>query len=327
MRKLWLAGIVTLGALAPRAEAEVVGTDPGNQDTSTPPATATNAVISGYNNVGQVDGASGVYLGNGWVLTADHVGAGTFVLNGGTYTAVSGSATRLSSPDTYGTASPVGADLLLFRVNGASSLPGLTLASSEIANGQEIFSVGFGLSRPADETPTTYYISGSGSNTTWSTTYSDTATGSDGAYAESGGGVRMWGNNYVTTYNSTSGEIGNMGDPVVNTFSVNGPIQGFVTQFYQNTPYDTEEQQIAVGDSGGGVFNDSDQLVGINDATLNLDGQPGNTAAYADGSEYADLFQYENQIEAITGVPEPAYASLSVLSLGALAMKRRRCAV
>jgi hypothetical protein len=100
-----------------------------------------------------------------------------------------------------------------------------------------------------------------------------------------------------------------------------------VTQFYQNTPYDTEEQQIAVGDSGGGVFNDSDQLVGINDATLNLDGQPGNTAAYADGSEYADLFQYENQIEAITGVPEPAYASLSVLSLGALAMKRRRCAV
>jgi hypothetical protein len=196
MRKLWLAGIVALGAIVARVEAEVVGTDPGNQDTTTP-TSSTNTVISGYTDVGQVNGASGVYLGNDWVITADHVGAGNFALNGTTYTVVSGSATRLSSPDTYGTPSPVGADLLLFRVSGASALSDFTLASSEIADKQEIFSVGFGLSRPANEAATLYYISGSGSSTTWSTTASVSDTGSDGAFSESGGGVRMWGNNFV----------------------------------------------------------------------------------------------------------------------------------
>src|ERR1700734_1830127 len=39
--------------------------------------------VTGWDYVGTVNDASGVYLGNGWVLTAGHVGAGTFVLGSG----------------------------------------------------------------------------------------------------------------------------------------------------------------------------------------------------------------------------------------------------
>jgi hypothetical protein len=39
----------------------------------------------GWSYVGQLNGASCVYLGNGWVLTAGHVGEGTVSLNGTAY--------------------------------------------------------------------------------------------------------------------------------------------------------------------------------------------------------------------------------------------------
>jgi hypothetical protein len=56
------------------------------------------------NHVGIVNnGESGVYLGNyhgkSWVLTANHVGLGSFGLGGITYSAVAGSAHQLLNPD------------------------------------------------------------------------------------------------------------------------------------------------------------------------------------------------------------------------------------
>lgn len=87
--------------------------------------------ITGWNYVGQVNSASGVYLGNGWVLTAAHVGIGNFVLDGNTYIAVPGSAQSISNAD--GTA-----DLCLFQIYTLSSnngtllnLPPLVLATSD----------------------------------------------------------------------------------------------------------------------------------------------------------------------------------------------------
>ena len=64
--------------------------------------------ITGWDYVGQVNGASGVYLGNGWVLTAAHVGAGNFTVAGLSYAFVGGSATSITNGN--GTT----ADLLLF---------------------------------------------------------------------------------------------------------------------------------------------------------------------------------------------------------------------
>ena len=77
---------------------------------------------TGWNYVGTVgtNNASGTYLGNGWVLTAAHVGAGTFTLNGVGYTVVANSAQELGV-----------ADLTLFKIASPPALPNLTLSSSD----------------------------------------------------------------------------------------------------------------------------------------------------------------------------------------------------
>ncbi len=87
------------------------------------------ANVTGWNYVGQIaGGASGVYVGNGWVLTAGHVGAGSFVLgNGsaaGTYSVVSGSAQSIPVNETQTV------DVALFQVTPVPNLPALRIATS-----------------------------------------------------------------------------------------------------------------------------------------------------------------------------------------------------
>lgn len=83
------------------------------------------AGIDGWDYVGLVYGtvtASGVYLGNNWVITAAHVGAGAFSLAGVTYDMVPGSAVGISN--STGTA-----DMTLFQISTAPGLPRLTISS------------------------------------------------------------------------------------------------------------------------------------------------------------------------------------------------------
>jgi len=79
--------------------------------------------ISGWNYVGTVNDGSGVYLGNNWVITAGHVGAGPFTLNGTSYEMAPGSAQVIT--DSLGTA-----DLTLFQLTLAPNLPALTIATN-----------------------------------------------------------------------------------------------------------------------------------------------------------------------------------------------------
>ncbi|MDD5262026.1 MAG: trypsin-like serine protease [Methylacidiphilales bacterium] len=80
--------------------------------------------VTGWDYVGTVNGASGVYLGNNWVLTAGHVGSGTFVLGGTSYSVLAGSTHGIVNPDS------TIADLTLFELSSAPSLPSLTIAGS-----------------------------------------------------------------------------------------------------------------------------------------------------------------------------------------------------
>lgn len=95
--------------------------------------------VTGWNYVGSVNGASGVYLGNGWVLTAGHVGAGTFTLSGTSYSEVAGSAQGIGT-----------ADLTLFRLTLAPNLPSLTIATSAPTalspskDGSSVVMIGYG---------------------------------------------------------------------------------------------------------------------------------------------------------------------------------------
>jgi len=95
--------------------------------------------ITGWNYVGTVNGASGVYLGNNWVITAGHVGVGTFILDGTDYNMVAGSARSISNPG-GGTA-----DLNLFQVTQAPDLPPIQLAISDpVAYSTQVAMIGYG---------------------------------------------------------------------------------------------------------------------------------------------------------------------------------------
>lgn len=92
--------------------------------------------ITGWDYVGTVGGASGVYLGNGWVITAAHVNlsSGTYTLNGVTYTIVAGSAVSSGS-----------ADITMFQISSEPDLPALSISSSALISfSTQVVMVGYG---------------------------------------------------------------------------------------------------------------------------------------------------------------------------------------
>lgn len=89
---------------------------------------------------GQSNAASGVYLGNGWVLTAGHVGAGTFSLGGSDYLYDGVSASSIGT-----------ADMIVFRLTASPVLPALTLASTTPAFGSTVEFHGSGRIRGSEE--------------------------------------------------------------------------------------------------------------------------------------------------------------------------------
>ena len=99
---------------------------------------------TGWNYVGMVNAGSGVYLGNGWVLTCNHVNAGTFTLNGNTYDYAG------SQHNTLTNSSGQIADLNLFSIDTTSTtgtnltLPPLTLMSVAPTLGNNIVMIGYG---------------------------------------------------------------------------------------------------------------------------------------------------------------------------------------
>ena len=94
--------------------------------------------VTGWDYVGTVNGASGVYLGNNWVLTAAHVGAGNFTLGSTSYAVV-------GTPQLIGSA-----DLTLFQISTAPNLPSLTIATtapvvfSRNNSGSSVAMIGYG---------------------------------------------------------------------------------------------------------------------------------------------------------------------------------------
>jgi hypothetical protein len=68
-----------------------------------------------------VNDASGVYLGNGWAITAGHVGNGNLILGGSTYSLVQGSDHGIVNADGSS------ADLTVFKVAAPPNLPSLTI--------------------------------------------------------------------------------------------------------------------------------------------------------------------------------------------------------
>lgn len=109
-----LTPLTPLSPPAP-ASAALIATGTGTENASAPDPDP------GFARVGVVNGLSGVYFRNGWVLTANHVGIGSLVLDGTTYPPVPDSTVRMRNPD--GTL----ADLIAFKLSTPPPLADIEL--------------------------------------------------------------------------------------------------------------------------------------------------------------------------------------------------------
>jgi autotransporter-associated beta strand protein len=238
----------------------------------------------GWANVGYLNGASCVYLGNGWVITAGHVGMGSPSFSSGSYADVPSSYARLVEPSTPSQTT----DLCMFQLQAnPSGLSTPTISSTEPPSGAQITAIGNGMNRATSETY-------------WDANWNVVSGPVSGGYAGFNWGssaTKRWGTNYITQNWGSSVDDGN------------GITDGWETQFL---PYGANYMQAAAGDSGGGVFYKSSsgwQLTGITLAIANWQGQPANTAVLGDLTFFADLSKYAGEITQIMAAPQPLYQS------------------
>ena len=121
--------------VAAPASAVLIASGDGTGNTTAPPQDP------GWSHVGAVNGLSGVYLGDGWVLTANHVGTGPITLGGVSYPVVPGSSMRLEhSPGVL-------TDLLLFQLISDPGLDPLPIAVTSPPLSAEAILIGRGCER------------------------------------------------------------------------------------------------------------------------------------------------------------------------------------
>lgn len=121
--------------LASNAAAVLIDTGDGTGNTTAP------ASDPGFANVGVVNGLSGVYIRNGWVITANHVGEHPILLDGITYQPIIGSSVRIQNPNlTF-------ADLLVFKLTEMPPLPDLAIADNAASINTLVTMIGNGVNR------------------------------------------------------------------------------------------------------------------------------------------------------------------------------------
>jgi hypothetical protein len=130
-------GLIACGLAvhASGASGVIIASGDGTGNTGAPPGVSANLYTARINNL------TGVYLGNGWVLTANHVGVGPVTLSGVTHAVVPGTAVRLDHTPGVPT------DLRLFRIATDPGLTPLAIASAPPALGTQVVLVGNGRNR------------------------------------------------------------------------------------------------------------------------------------------------------------------------------------
>ncbi len=235
----------------------------------------------GWFNVGKRGTASASYLGNRWVITANHVGDGSVKFSDGrVFGLVAGSGVRLTNDAGQAIGSP---DLRMFRLVDDPGLPSLEIDTASPSAGDSVMMIGAGRDR-ADA-----LVGWSATGFSWEPVPLPLANRL-GYMLESTSTMR-WGTNTVT-----------------GPFSINGATAGFSTLF--NRPGDYFEAQAVIGDSGGGVFrlvDDTWKLVGLMATAQPLPGQPAGTVVFGNSSQSADLTAYREQIMDLVTAADPLW--------------------
>jgi hypothetical protein len=247
------------------------------------------SVVTATRHVGALNGASGTHIGNGWILTANHVGPGDIEFDGTIHRYIPGSELRLE------TSPGVQADLLMFRTYPAPELPTIPIRTIPPAVDDPVLMVGNGKDRGAAMTFDPFgpeIDPPEQDGWQWASTQS-----------------LRWGLNTVEYINAL---------PILGTTV-------FMTDFDDVDPI-VYESQAANGDSGGGVFTydplKNVELAGIM-ISISLEfGQDSTSTIFTNETIIASLDVYADQIEQnIINAPEPTGGL--VAGLGALALFAR----
>jgi hypothetical protein len=261
----------------------------------------------GWSNVGVTNGATVIYLGDRWVITAAHVGIGSVTFPGiGTYTEEAGSLYRPSNPTGLGL-TPL-CDLGLFRLSEEPPLPPLAISPSTPRIGQEVVFVGNGRDRQPN--PTYWDVSASGAVWNWT----ETANPSDYmGYKTASTNALRWGTNLIEDDELVRSDFD--ADIQIHLETVEGDTIAVVTEFDhegKNSDHDVIttdghaatrfESQAVLADSGGAMFYKRAgrwELSGIILAVEGHRNQPDvtRTAIFGDFTYIADLSAYRARIE------------------------------
>ncbi len=277
--------VITVALSSRPAQAIVLTGGNGTENT-----TATGAG-AGWDYVGQVWDASGVYLGtygsSYWVLTAHHVasvaGSLNFTLGSTTYNAVTDSYTRIGTTD-----------LGVYQIDGDPGLANLALRSTELSVGSPVTMIGYG--RPETDAGLAYWSVSSG---VWTPLPDSVGANAAGYYWDTSG-IKRWGENTIS--GNTVGLYGT--DAQSTTFLVSGG-----------------SAQGSLGDSGGGLFFDTGsgvELTGLFSAVGTFTGQPANTSVFGQTTVFSDISFYRADI--LAAVPEPSPTALLAAGVGVIGL-------
>lgn len=257
-------------------------------------------------------GRNMVYLGDGWVLSAFHVGvptpSETVSINGSSFNVISNQAYTVKNPTGQGLSAET--DLRLMRINGDPGLAPINIASLPVNEGgtnsfpinqREVVIIGNGPTRQTNQTQWNVNVQNGSNNDIWNEVASGTYVG----YKTEGANVKRWGTNQIADEDNLFG--GNdpdlRGNLQLSLFVGVRNVMSMVTQFDAGGL--ANEAQVVAGDSGSSVFfkrNGVWELVGIVNAQLSalgVDNQSTLTAVYGNYTTFADLSFYRNDILSI----------------------------
>jgi len=257
----------------------------------------------GFSHVGQVNGSTGVYLGNRWVLTANHVGAGNFSLGGNVY-----------NPNGVDSHQIGGTDLRLFRLSTSPGLPLLRIASASPAVNDFVVMIGAG--RTPNATTTNWFVDTDPATWVWSETNFPEADATAEGYETTNAKAVRWGTNTVAGFSTVSSS------------------DAFFTTFTQGAGATTYEAQAVTNDSGSGVFYDdgagwalAGTIVTVGTFNNQPPGDPNTdrSALFGNTTFSIDLADHADEINGFV-VPEPATYGLGVgiIAFASILGRRRR---